>query len=324
MLAGLFICAHKPDPLLGALEPVWNNTIDLPVEGKPGFLKEAGIPVDIPAVFPWKALLSDGIDHLQFCKSFFIQPDLFLRVRPGHLAPVQKKLSDAAISFSTIGDDTLALPNLTKVSEIIQQDAEVVVQDYSSQRVAAFLKPVKENNRHIKVWDCCAASGGKSILAKDYLGDIDLTVSDIRESILQNLNVRFARAGIKKYRSFVADLTHAGIPADKKGYDLVICDAPCSGSGTWSRTPEQLYFWTENKLQHYTALQKEITDNVIPFVKPGGYLLYITCSVFKEENEDIVKEILKRSGFQLIQMRVINGYDIKADTMFGALLQRLG
>lgn len=322
ILAGVFICADKPDAMLEALKPGWNNKIDLPVEEKTSFLKEQGVAVDINAVFPWPSLLSEGIDHLQFCASFFKQPDLFIRIRPGYTSAVIKKLTDAGVRFSVKSDNALALPNLTKIDDHIIIDEEAVVQDYSSQRVAELLQPVKETIKPvIKVWDCCAASGGKAILAKDYLGNIDLTVSDIRQSILANLQSRFKRAAMPHYKLFEADLSKPGVPADKSGYDLIICDAPCSGSGTWGRTPEQLYFWEERKLEHYTSLQKKIVNNIIPFVKPGGYLLYITCSVFKEENEERVKEILSKTDLRLVQMQNIKGYDKKADTMFGALLR---
>lgn len=323
LLAGLFVCTDKPDEVLEAVAPGWNSKIHLSVEDKFSFLKEIGIAIDLNAVFPWPQSLSNDIDCLSFCKSFFLQPDLFLRIRPGHAAKVFKKLSDASVNFSAKGDDTLVLPNLTKIAELLQQDKEVVVQDYSSQRVAAFLRYLTEEYKYgIKVWDCCAASGGKSILAADVFNGIELTVSDARATILKNLQKRFAHAGIKKYKSFVADLTRPNIPADTKGYDLIICDAPCSGSGTWSRTPEQLYFWKEDKITHYTTLQQQITSNIIPFIKPGGYLLYITCSVFKNENEDIVNGIVKNFDLELIQMHVIKGYDEQADTMFGALMRK--
>lgn len=325
MLAGLLVCTDKPDQILEALAPDWNDKVHLPVEEKCIFLQDAGLPIEINNVFPWWEMLSNDIDYHQFCRSFFIQPDLFLRIRPGHQSNIIKKIADAHISFSVKDEGALALPNLTKIDTIVSPDEEVVVQDYSSQRVSEFLKLVKDNyNRLVTIWDCCAASGGKSILAKDYLTNVDLTVSDIRQSILVNLQSRFRRAGINRYKSFVADLAQRNIPADPSGYDLVICDAPCSGSGTWSRTPEQLYFWEENKLAHYTDLQKKITSNVIPFIKPGGYLLYITCSVFKKENEAIVEMIREKFNLQLIKMHVIKGYNERADTMFGALMRKDG
>ena len=137
-----------------------------------------------------------------------------------------------------------------------------------------------------------------------------------------NLRKRFNEAGIKKYKAFVADLAVTDFNHQQSGYDLVICDAPCSGSGTWSRTPEQLYYFDEKKIDKYSALQKQIVSNTIPFIKDGGHFLYITCSVFRKENEDIAGFIKEKFALDVVQTEVIKGYDIKADTMFAVLFRK--
>jgi len=231
---------------------------------------------------------------------------------------VTRQLTDANLPFSLCGENCIALPNGSKIDEILQLNKDIVVQDLSSQRVAEFLSSINNHQGTLSIWDCCAASGGKSILAVDHFKNVELTVSDVRPSIIQNLKKRFAEAGIKNYKSFVADLTINEQPSTIN-YHLVICDAPCSGSGTWSRTPEQLTFFAKEKISHYTELQRKIISNVIPSVSKNGYLLYITCSVFKQENEDVVEFILANSNLQLIKMDYLVGYDKKADTMFAAL-----
>jgi 16S rRNA (cytosine967-C5)-methyltransferase len=148
---------------------------------------------------------------------------------------------------------------------------------------------------------------------------IDLTVSDVRPSIIHNLKKRFKEAGIKNYYSFVTDLTDSRFPIPNSNFDLIICDAPCTGSGTWSRTPEQLYFFTKEKINYYADLQKKIVKNAIPHLANNGFFLYITCSVFKKENESVVEFIQKKFRLQLIKQEVFIGYDKQADTMFGAL-----
>jgi 16S rRNA (cytosine967-C5)-methyltransferase len=102
-------------------------------------------------------------------------------------------------------------------------------------------------------------------------------------------------------------------------YDLVICDAPCSGSGTWGRTPEQLFFFSIDKLNHYSSLQKKIVSNAVKGLKKGSCLLYITCSVFIAENEEVVNFIQKQFALQLVNQQYYVGYDKKADTLFAAL-----
>jgi 16S rRNA (cytosine967-C5)-methyltransferase len=318
IIAALFLCSNAPDTLLDTLKPEWSEKVLLSVEEKLTIVEENEV---ISNIFPWSELLSAGLDHLQFCKSLLIQPDLFLRIRPGKTEQVQSKLRQAGIIFSRPNSTCIALDNKTKIDEQIILDKEAVVQDYSSQRVGEIfsLLPVQKKR---KVWDCCAASGGKSIMAVDLLGNIQLIVSDIRESILINLKKRFATAGIKNYRSFVADLSKTGFPVGNEKFDLIIADVPCSGSGTWGRTPEQLFYFSEKTIEKYAVLQKQIMSNVLHHVKPGGFVLYITCSVFKAENEEMIDWLLKHSELNLVKMRPIPGYSFRADTMFVALLQK--
>jgi len=172
----------------------------------------------------------------------------------------------------------------------------------------------------IRFWDTCAASGGKSILAYDLMPGINITVSDIRTSILHNLQQRFSRAGITKYHSFVADLSLEGGTEDKGplSYNLVLADVPCTGSGTWSRTPEELYFFDPRKILSYSNIQKAILTNIVPRLAPGACLVYSTCSVFKKENEELTAFIREQSSLREEIEGPIIGYDQKADTMYGA------
>lgn len=270
-------------------------------------------------IFPWMHQLSNGIDKEAFARSFLSQPDLFLRIRPGKENAVPGKLNAAGVDYRQCDDSCIALPNTTKVDAILELNKEVVIQDKSSQRTGAFLKSRDGASSTTMVWDCCAASGGKAIMAYDLLPGIDLTVSDLRPSIINNLKERFQQAGIQNYRSFVADLTDSRSMLPDNKYDLIIADVPCSGSGTWARTPEQLYFFKEEKINYYRQLQQKIVTRVIPSLKQGGALLYITCSVFAKENEEVVDFILANYPLRVTQMELITGYQEKADTMFAAM-----
>ena len=172
-------------------------------------------------IFPWLHLLSEGMEKEAFASSFLTQPDLFLRVRPGKKGIVQDKLDESGINYNTYDDACIALPNSTKVDDLLEINMEAVVQDKSSQRTGAFLKEAVDLQQanggtdRPSVWDSCAASGGKAIMAHDLIRNIELTVSDIRPTIIQNLRERFNEARITEYKSFVADLTdnNAEIPA---------------------------------------------------------------------------------------------------------------
>jgi len=341
ILTGLFFCSRERNDILGNLKPEWNEAIHLPIKEKVALLANHDSRRTIQ-LFSFKEELSDGIDSGLFSASFLIQPDLFLRIRPGYEIQVKKKLMGAGYAevvsrqepgigdrnwFRLIEEHCIVLPNASKIEDIIELDKEAVVQDYSSQRIAEFLKLVgpelpqtqdKESD-HFEIWDCCAASGGKSILAKDVLGDIDLTVSDVRESILMNLRKRFEKAGITKYKSFVGDLAKEVFELPASNYQLILCDVPCTGSGTWSRTPEQLFYFNPSEIVKYNLLQRKIVSNVIHGLKPGGHFLYITCSVFKKENEEMVSFIKEKFDLKLIKMELLKGYDQHADTLFAAL-----
>lgn len=319
LLMGLFLCSGGQNEVLQQLRPEWMEMVHLSSSEKLSFLGVSSV-MDI---FPFPGELSSDILKESFSLSHLTQPDLFLRMRPGREKNVKEKLKDAGLDYIDVSGNCIALSNATKIDQVVEINREAVVQDLSSQRIAEFLKkPVWGLESKMAVWDCCAASGGKSILLYDLHPSVDLTVSDIRESILVNLRERFKEAGINKYKSFVADLASpvTGLPVSD--FDLVIADVPCSGSGTWGRTPEQLYFFEKEKIDSYASLQRKIISNVIPHIRPGGYLLYITCSVFKKENEDTVAFIKSDSSLQLVRMEILKGYDQKADTMFAALLQK--
>lgn len=315
VLTALFLCSNQPNEILAALRPEWNGKTGLTLKDKLSLLN-----YQLSSVFPWKEELSDGMDYEKFCESFFIQPDLFLRIRPGHAEQVLFKLNRADIAYEFISPFTIRLPNNFRTEDFLELDKEVVVQDYNSQRIMELI-PMKPG-RTDKVWDCCAGSGGKSILAFDLNPEIDLTVSDVRESILINLKKRFKEAGIKRYNSFSEDLTKPDFDLSSSGFDLTICDAPCSGSGTWARTPEQLYFFDVKKISEYAALQQKIVSNAVKQLKPGGHFLYITCSVFKKENEMMVDFMKQELHLVPERKELLKGYDMKADTMFAALLQK--
>ncbi|HEY4207674.1 MAG TPA: Fmu (Sun) domain-containing protein [Puia sp.] len=312
MLLGVFLTNHGPGELLEYFRPEWNKQVERPLEEKIA-LVEGFDPDDI---FPWKQELSETVDHHAFCLSFLRQPDLFLRIRPGYKEQVLQQLT-----YELIPPFTLRLPNGTKVEELFTPDKEVVIQDLNSQRVGEFLRGEGAGTAPGKFWDACAASGGKALLLHDLYPDVEITVSDIRESILRNLQQRFHRAGVKDYHSFMVDLSKPDpwMPAERM--DLVLTDVPCTGSGTWSRTPEELYFFNPQKISDYHSTQKSILSNVVPSLTPGACLVYCTCSVFKKENEDMAAFIGSRWGLRQERAEILRGYDIKADTMFAGRFQ---
>lgn len=319
IIVAVFLCEQSHSDFLHFHKPEWNELVSQPLDEKLAVVRIH--PADI---FPWEEELSAGINTNPFIRSFFKQPDLFIRIRPGKKDAVINKLQQGGLQFELLQDDCIALPNTTKIDTVLETDREVVIQDGSSQQVLDFLST---NQHHFQspvvVWDCCAASGGKSILAYDiFEGDVQLFVSDIRQSIIANLIKRFEAAGIGNYQTFTADLTASEDRLPVADFPLIICDAPCTGSGTWSRTPEQLYYFKRRTIDEFAALQQKITERVLTKLLPGGTFIYITCSVFKKENEDIASFIKEKFHLQLLQMELLKGYDKSADSMFVAVFRK--
>jgi len=319
LLLATFLCEQKPNDLLAQLQPAWNEQISAPVSEKLTLSGAGDLIAD--QLFPFTGELSAGIDANAFALSYLQQPHFFIRIRHNKQDKIQAILKQANVPFELHENrTTLALPNGTKIEELIPDKSWYEVQDASSQQTGLLFKPAKGQ----RWWDCCAASGGKSILLKDQEPNVQLLVSDVRRSILENLQQRFAAAGVKNYEARVADLTNPAFPGTMGNvkFDGIILDAPCSGSGTWGRTPESLSFFKKEEIQRYQDLQKRIADNVIHFVKPGGTLIYITCSVFKKENEDMVAFIEANSDLRKEEGGVIPGYGSGADTMFAVKFRR--
>ena len=328
ILMATFLCDREPSELLQRFKPEWNDQIKLSIDKKLNLLKDQ---IDPGEIFPFISELSPSVETDQFLNSFLVQPNLFIRIRPQNRLTALKKLEKSKLPYQLIEEDCVQLPNSARVEDFFIIDKEVVIQDFNSQKVLDYLKskPVSWELQNSKskagftVWDCCAASGGKSILLYDILKHkFDLTVSDKRASIISNLHQRFKTAGIKEYKYFIEDIGSNYFKGMELDFDMIVCDAPCTGSGTWSRTPEQLCFFKPATIKQFSSLQRKIVSNVFPNLKSGGIFIYITCSVFKEENENVAEFITQQFKCKLLHQQLLKGYDKKADNMFVAVFSK--
>jgi 16S rRNA (cytosine967-C5)-methyltransferase len=319
LIVAEFLCNTQTNSFLQHFKPEWALCIGFDIDEKIKLVKTAYPDFRLTDVFPWSAELSEGIDKQAFLKSFFVQPDLFIRVRKGFEQNVKSVLTKESITFKDEGNGCFSLPNGTRLETLFPQQNFFEVQDLSSQRTANYFKPEKWE----AWWDACAASGGKSLLLHELEPNLKLVVSDIRESILANLDERFEQAGLIKYQRKILDLSQNVDPElHNYEFDGIILDAPCSGSGTWGRTPEMIRQFEPQKISFFQKLQQSIATNVIKYLKPGKPLIYITCSAFKAENEANVDFLVKEVGLKLEKQTVLNGFENKADTMFVARLVR--
>lgn len=184
--------------------------------------------------------------------------------------------------------DALRLP---PNAEVAASDAYrrgfVEIQDLGSQLVLAHA-PIAPGGRWL---DACAGAGGKTLQLARLLGEkghVDAT--DIRLDILDELRDRAKRARLDNIR-ILGSGGPVSAPADS--YDGVLVDAPCSGSGTWRRQPHLKWYVKPETIVAFTKTQLEILAANAPRVKPGGLLVYATCSLSHHENHDVAAAFLK-------------------------------
>lgn len=320
LIYALFLCSEAPNLLLKH----WNENLFSEAtksldEKLQLATQQAGF--EFEKIFPWASDLSLEIETDLFRRSFLLQPHVYLRLRPGREHNVIHTLQAHRIPFERLTEQCIAVSNSIKADTVLNLDSDAVVQDLNSQKVLDLLKQHGVLKK-FAAWDCCAASGGKSLLLLDTFSNAHITVSDVRENILHNLHGRFQKAGVKNYNWFVGNAA-TGAPPHRQKFDVILCDAPCSGSGTWSRTPEQLHHFKSEQIETYALLQKRIVSNVSHYLKPGGLLLYSTCSVFENENEAVVSYLIASTKLNFLKSAYYKGYDSRADTLFAALFQAL-
>ncbi len=313
-----FLCECQSD-LVALYHPEWIDLIPQNSTQKLDFLKMQGYDLN-GRIFPFTDHVSKEVDVSAFENSHLVQPDLFIRIKEGAQELLEKELQKNEIDFQREGRNAYRLPNGSKLQTISSLEGLFEVQDLSSQESL----DVGEFNKGTSWWDACAASGGKSLLLLEKNVQVNLFVSDIRLSILRNLDERFEKAGVKTpYRKKVLDLSQ-DISHIMKGetFDGIIVDAPCSGSGTWGRTPEMIQQFKSQQISVFSALQKKIVSTVLPFLNPKGQLIYITCSVFKEENEELVHFLETQHGLVKESGGFIEGYKRKSDSMYAVRLRK--
>lgn len=309
-----YLCEND-SPFVAMCRPDLASTLAADV-----FTKIKNLDADPNTFFPLIEHLSPSVDKELFLQSQLQQPDLFIRVKRGKEQKVSRELERHALPFRQIGPQAFSLPNGTKLQDVKSISGDYEVQDWSSQRTLEFIKA--ENGEYW--WDACAGSGGKALMFLDKYPDTNLLVSDLRLSVLRNLDERFEQARVratyaKKVLDLTSDLSHL---MNTRQFDGIIADVPCSGSGTWGRTPEMKVQFSEDKLLEYAALQKRIVSNILSYLKSGKSLVYITCSVYKAENEDVVEAMAQAHNLQIEHMQIIEGYRDRADSMFVACLRK--
>jgi 16S rRNA (cytosine967-C5)-methyltransferase len=163
------------------------------------------------------------------------------------------------------------------------RNAHAVIQDEASQLIAALVGP-----GHNRILDCCAAPGGKTLAIADLNPDATITAVEIHPHRARQMQKRFPAD--TKVQTLVADARTLPIA---HSFNLVMADVPCSGTGTLARNPEIKWRLKPDDLAKLHDLQLAILRSAVAHLSSGGRVIYSTCSLEKEENEDVVEQALK-------------------------------
>lgn len=185
----------------------------------------------------------------------------------------------------------------------------VEVQDASSQAAVGAI-PVPPRAR---VLDYCAGGGGKALALAARFPDSRIFTHDIDAGRMRDIPVRAERAGV--------NLTVLPPGKPGKSYDIVMVDAPCSGSGTWRRTPEAKWRLTPERLGELMKIQSQVIESASKLVIPDGRLVYMTCSVFADENLDRLAGLLQSDEWSLEGARHWLP-DLQGDGFYLAILRK--
>ena len=232
----------------------------------------------------------------------------------GNRLEIQNQLQQEGVEtdltpLSPIG---LILKKRVNLAEVkAYQNGLIEVQDEGSQLLALATK-IKSGD---KVLDYCAGAGGKSLaFAQMMQNQGQIVAHDVSAISLKKLNQRAKRAGVS--------IIHT-IQKPQGLFDHVVVDAPCSGTGTWRRQPDARLKLKQEQIKQYTKTQAQILDKACSFVKPKGYLHYMTCSLLQDENQNQMKNFLKlHAFFHLVHHAQWTPAKHKTDGFFLATFQR--
>ncbi len=270
-------------------------------------------------LFPMSSHISDKISEEEFALSFLKKPRVWIRIRQTGLKQVHDELKKLEITYKPTDSPLVIsfLPDVQLEKTESYQNGLFEIQDLSSQMTGTYFRPSDGE----KWWDICAGSGGKSLLLLEMANDIHLLGSDVRETILASYAARMRKAGHHNFQTQVMDFDPA---AKKRNFNLppfdgVIADVPCTGSGTWARSPEWNRVDLMDKIRdYYVPVQRNVVSAAVEHLKAGRPLIYITCSVFSEENEKNIVYFEEALPLKLEKSEYFKGYSSGADTLFVA------
>lgn len=286
-----------------------------------GSIDRAAIPVSCNPVLVERWVRAYGKECADAVASCFASdPPVCVRLRPGAqeslLEPYEPEKASCDFASGEFRFFVLRKPEGFFENPALER-GECYVQDPAT--VMGF--SLKDARPEGDMLDLCAAPGGKTILLAELAKPgSKLTATDRSRARLQQLNVNLRRAGVRA-KTLASDARELPFPPDS--FDYVLADVPCSNTGVVRRRPDVPWRFSKTRLEELRGLQKSILDSAAAQVRPGGRLLYSTCSIEPEENVDRIRFFLEeRPNFSLIEDRQLlpaPGHD----GAYAALLRRI-
>lgn len=220
-------------------------------------------------------------------------PPVAFRLVGGDLTNVKKRFQaiGASVEPSLVAEGAWRVSGASSLVRELAASGTIYLQDEASQLVGQTVN-VQSNER---ILDLCAAPGGKTTLMAQRAGNSALIVaSDRSKKRLQTVVNTSALHKLNVIKSVVLDAARP-LPFKNSVFDRILVDAPCSGTGTLARNPEIRWRISEPDIHTLAAQQKLFLTNAARVLKPGGQLVYSTCSVERDENERVVEEFLREN-----------------------------
>ena len=251
-------------------------------------------------------------DVEQICKNSNIKPKTTIRVNRLKTTKEEliNRLEKEEIEYNNVNkednlaEDFLILNKVKNIENLdLFKEGFFTIQDISAGLTAKILNPKQGEN----VLDACSAPGGKTTYIAELMKNSgNIEAWDIHEHRTKLVEKNAQRLGIKIIDTYVKDATKYDEKLNEK-FDKILLDVPCLGTGVIKRKPDIKWQRKVEDIQEITEIQKTILNNCSKYLKKEGDLVYSTCSIFKEENENIIKEFLEKNcNFEIKSNTIIN------------------
>lgn len=299
------------------------------LEEKLNWIRQWENSITLEMLFP-KGVPSRYLEYLEVIQS---RAPLWLRLLPGKELDVIMELKSGEFSYNIhpSSKSTVQILDRKPLQQLESFKAGYFeIQDISSQGIGK----VCSDSIQRRWWDVCAGAGGKTLqLAAAMPGSVILA-TDVRRQALDELEKRRARQNLQNIKARYWD--GESLPAGEEAFDGILIDAPCSCSGTWRRNPWMRWQSVNENLSNLVRIQSELLNTAANQCEVNGVIVYATCSLYPEENENQVNEFLQEhpdfqledfehpfSGEKVDGMLYFYPDEVDGDIMFIAKIRRI-